>query len=215
MVDKVKILLLGENVRIIWSAIVVFIAIALITVACKSNISLQSSEQDSSSDEGLSEDIAAQSSLLTDMTFPPDYSFAETIRIIIKSGTADGYSFDIHRLDDTQKWIRSELPGISDDVNQNPNSLLQSEQTYQPNEYLFDALIDAMFSEKAYEPIEQDYTDQEVRYRIFIYDADGIEIFFFDLFYYMNCIRYNDFCFSVAPEIDHAPFQVGYRLSRE
>jgi len=160
------------------------------------------------------------SHLETPKEFPPDYSRAESIKITIYGGTATGQSFTVKRADDSMMWNRDELPVRHDSVG-TPYLPAINFRFQAPNEYLFDVLMNAMFSEWEYSPGKHSHTDEEGHYNIVIYDDNNSEIMAFDLFY-QNCVLFDGAFYSLSPDSDHVtgpeidgnPFMTAYFIYR-
>jgi hypothetical protein len=175
--------------------VILALVIILAMTACKGNSGTAQTEQSSSPVE---------------QSFPPDYSNAKSIKITIYGGTATGQSFIVTRNDSRMMWNREELP-ISYDSNGTPYLPANSFRFNEPDEYLFDVLMDEMFNNWEYSPGKHLHTDDEGHYNIVIYDDEDSEIMTFDLFY-QNCILFNGAFYSISPDDDHvtAPIIDGY-----
>ena len=144
--------------------------------------------------------------------FPPSFDNAKSIKITIYGGTATGQSYTIERDDDKMMWSKDEFLSKYDATK--PNQPFLSDPTFStPNEYLFDALLNAMFSDRKYSPVDHNHSNDEGHYSISIYDDTGLVIMTFDMFY-MSCISYKNSFYFTAPNIDSAPFQASYFMNR-
>jgi len=137
---------------------------------------------------------------------------AQSLKITICMGTAIGQSFMVESADDNMLWSRSEFLDKYDETEQN-QPFLYDNTFGNPDEYLFEALLDALFGDRVYEPLEDQHIVEEVRYNIVVFDDEGLEIMGLDLFFNMYCIKFGDSLYTTSPKIDNAPFQAAYMMS--
>jgi len=156
---------------------------------------------------------------LPEQSFPPDYSHAKSIEITIFGSTATGMSYVIKRGDDTMMWSREELlaeyekakPGMPYPYPNNPTF-------NNPDEYLFDALMDAIFADRVFSQTTPfDEADEVGRHSIRLYDSESKEIIAFDILYpndEVHYIRHNGVFYLISDKIDSMPFEASFFMNR-
>jgi len=123
--------------------------------------------------------------------FPPDLSRAYSIEIIDPIGRFEVAV--VRRNDSAMMWNRDELP-INHTGGGTPyirgDFWVRNPTFENPNEYLFEALMDAWFDDRTYMPSSCGFGYGD--WTIIIYDDEGAEIMTFDLFLNRNhCVRFN------------------------
>ena len=149
--------------------------------------------------------------------FPPDYSRAESMEITFNR---TGQRVVVGRTDDAMMWNRDEMNFLHDayDGAGNPHPNFRNLNFPNPNEYLFDALIEELFKDREYTWSPHRYIPGTAPgFSIIIFDGEGAQIMAFDLFHW-NFVRFNGTFFSLPPftgeaVIDWIPFYVARILS--
>ena len=184
------------------STVILALTLILPLTACKGNTATAQSEQNS---------------ITAEQNFSPDYSLAESIEITVFGGTATGQSYIVRRTDDKMMWSRNEFLSKYDQTK--PNQPFLSDPTFSnPDEYLFDALIEAIFGDREFTltaPLMD--ADEFGRHSIVFYDNTGADIIAFDLIYpndQTHYLRFNETFYMISSVIDSAPFSASYFMNR-
>ena len=190
----------------------VLMLLSIIAIGCTDSTSMRTTQQQVELPDNITEPL---------QVFPPDYSRAESIKITIYGGTATGQSFIVEREDERMMWNKDELP-VSHDSTGTPYLPAINFRFNAPDEFLFDAIMDTVFSNREYMPADHRHSDDEGHYNIVVYDDEQAEIMAFDLFY-MRCVLFNGSFYTISSEVDHSiapkidgyPFQVAYFINRD
>ena len=129
----------------------------------------------------------AEATLVQQLDFPPDFSRAESIVIV----PSHGYRFTVRRGDSAMMWNRDELVLRFTDATGRPMPDFRNLRFTEPNEYLFDAIIETLFMDREYMLAGYAYPNPERHIKITIYDDGDIELMAFHLINW-NLVVFND-----------------------
>jgi len=194
--------------------IVFLLAFALVLVACDSNQPEAPSEIPLETPPETPPETHREFQIYSNLpvstvSFPPDYSRAESIHItVVSGGTTTGAVYAAKRADESMMWSREEFNNMN--YLANPRIFLLNPTFESPDEYLFDTLIEAMFSNRTFTPTSTGYNDDWAHENVIIYDGEGAEIVNFYIFYpgSDNYIRWDGYFYHVSHLIDWEPFLV-------